>query len=244
MIERTVRDHETQVISTPLTEKEYNYAANLYENDSVISLGEFTVLELLRLRRITTEDLEMIKAVFDQIDDAKTGNLDKPMLARKKMLRGYGSFDEVDLLREEVEPAPSEPGDELFHYLTENDRANSLPPEITEDMYEAVVDTTLFEGEAEGEVPVDDSMTAGVRQPSVRTSICSSLFPESTRTPDLKTPGEMTQDASSVSSGRVGISRMTFKKYNEVVIPLAVSVVTEGIDTGGDWDLAEYAGDY
>ena len=65
----------------------------------VISLGEFTVLELLRLRRITTEDLEMIRAVFDQIDDAKTGTLDKPMLARKQMLRGYGSFDEVDLLR-------------------------------------------------------------------------------------------------------------------------------------------------
>ena len=35
MIERTVRDHEMQVISSPLTEKEYNYAANLYENDSV-----------------------------------------------------------------------------------------------------------------------------------------------------------------------------------------------------------------
>lgn len=35
-------------------------------------------------------------------------------------------------------------GDELFHWLTENDRANSMPPEITDEMYENVVDPSLF----------------------------------------------------------------------------------------------------
>ena len=91
------------------------------------------------------------------------------------------------------------------------------------------------------EVPVDDSMATGVRIPSLRTSVGSSWYPESIRTPDLKTPGEV----SSASSGRAGIGRMTFKKYNEVVIPLAVSVVTEGIDgVDEEWDLEGYTGDY
>lgn len=35
-------------------------------------------------------------------------------------------------------------GEELFHYLTENDRANSMPPEITVEMYQNVVDPKLF----------------------------------------------------------------------------------------------------
>ena len=75
----------------------------------------------------------------------------------------------------------------------------------------------------------------------MRTSASSSWFPESSRPLDLKTLGEV----STASSGRMGISRMTFTKYNEVVIPLAVSVVTEGIDGGGsDWDVGGDTGDY
>jgi hypothetical protein len=43
-----------------------------------------------------------------------------------------------------VEEATPQGESELFHYLTENDRANSLPPDITAEMYHTVVDPRLF----------------------------------------------------------------------------------------------------
>jgi hypothetical protein len=57
-----------------------------------MSLSEFTVLELLRLQRVTVADLEMIKNLFEQIDINQCGNIDKAMLAKVKLIHGYGSF--------------------------------------------------------------------------------------------------------------------------------------------------------
>jgi Ca2+-binding EF-hand superfamily protein len=65
----------------------------------MISLGEFTILELLRLQRVTTDDLDRIREIFNQIDVGETGNIDKPMLVKSNLYRGYGSFDEVELLK-------------------------------------------------------------------------------------------------------------------------------------------------
>jgi hypothetical protein len=91
-INRVVRENEYKIINQPLTQDEYNYAANLYGNDEVLSLGEFTVLELLRLQRVSMEDLDQIKNLFCAIDEAETGIVDKPMLARRNLIRSPGSF--------------------------------------------------------------------------------------------------------------------------------------------------------
>mgnify|MGYP003386760050 CR=1 FL=1 len=57
IIEATVRQHEKEILHTPLTEEEYQFASNLYGEDELLNLGEFTILELLRLQRVSMEDL-------------------------------------------------------------------------------------------------------------------------------------------------------------------------------------------
>lgn len=57
-------------------------------------LSEFTILELLRLHRVTIDDLDLIKILFKQIDTCEGGNIDKLMLAKAKLMRGYGSISE------------------------------------------------------------------------------------------------------------------------------------------------------
>ena len=44
------------------------------------------------------------------------------------------------------------------------------------------------------------------------------------------------------SSGKAGVSRMSIRQYNEVVIPLAVSAVIDGFDYDGV-DAADLYGD-
>jgi hypothetical protein len=61
-----------------------------------MSLSEFTILELLRLQRVSIDDLEMIKILFQQIDHFSCGNIDKSMLAKAKLIHGYGSFSKSD----------------------------------------------------------------------------------------------------------------------------------------------------
>ena len=87
-INKAVRENEYKIINQPLTQDEYSYAANLYGNDEVLSLGEFTVLELLRLQRVSMEDLEQIKNLFCAIDEADSGMVDKPMLAKRNLIHG------------------------------------------------------------------------------------------------------------------------------------------------------------
>lgn len=95
VINKAVRENEYKIINQPLTQEEYNYAANLYGNDEVLSLGEFTVLELLRLQRVSMEDLEQIKNLFCAIDEAETGMVDQPMLAKKNLIHPYDSIPSV-----------------------------------------------------------------------------------------------------------------------------------------------------
>jgi hypothetical protein len=161
MIDRAIKQHEITILHTPITQEEFKYAANLYGDDpNVMSLGEFTILELLRLQRITMADLEQIKTLYLSIDeDAAARGVNKPMLVTRNWMRPYGSFDESMLStakgrRDEVSTLGGDgvttAGSELYdleveledphvHMLTENDRANSLPPgEITDDMYRSI----------------------------------------------------------------------------------------------------------
>lgn len=170
MIDRTIKKHEITILHTPITQEEFKYAANLYGDDpNVMSLGEFTILELLRLQRITLADLEQIKSLFLSIDENSTGQLDKPMLVTRNWMRPYGSFDETLLsshkentlfatmnnndinnkdnnnennngLNDGLTDGLNDINetDSCVHMLTENDRANSLPPEITADMHRQV----------------------------------------------------------------------------------------------------------
>lgn len=89
VIQRAVRKHEIDILHTPLSEEEYQFAANFYGDDEVLNLGEFTILELLRLQRVSMEDLEQIKELFCVIDETATGAVDKPMLARRNLMSGY-----------------------------------------------------------------------------------------------------------------------------------------------------------
>lgn len=142
---------------------------------------------------------------------------------------------------------------EGFHYLTENDRANSLPPEITVEMYQNVVDPRLFLDPSvsfalEGvlslildwinnsleEIPTESiSVSPKKRTTSLRGSVTSG---------GMVSKGEDTTG----SQEKAGLERMSIRKYNELVIPLSVSAVTEGFDYGDDdpGDMYGDDGDY
>jgi len=94
LIKQAVRKHEIDILHMPLSEEEYEFAANFYGDDELLNLGEFTILELLRLQRVSMEDLEQIKELFCIIDETSTGAVDKPMLARRNLMHGYDN-DEV-----------------------------------------------------------------------------------------------------------------------------------------------------
>jgi Ca2+-binding EF-hand superfamily protein len=92
MIERSIRAEEKAILLTPLSKGEFDFACNLYGDDEELSLAEFTILELLRLQRVSIDDLEDIRELFAAIDDQTTGNLTKPMLSQVNLLKKYGSF--------------------------------------------------------------------------------------------------------------------------------------------------------
>jgi hypothetical protein len=225
VVKRAVRNHESAILNCPLTEEEYNYAANLYDNDEVISLGEFTMLELLRLGRVTMEDLNDIKDLFNSIDEGQTGNIDKEALAKKRLMSGYryGSFDETLLMSGGVAGdliVPDEVEDTTLHMLTENDRANSLPAEITEEMYECI-DVEFFEEEG-----LEMDFVAELPQ---------SHHPQSHHKHDRRdcsiVDDKDHSDFGSTTSSfqRLGMRRLSFNEYNEIVVPLSVSIA-QGTD--------------
>jgi hypothetical protein len=94
MIARAIRERERVILHTPLTKDEYVYAANLYGDDELLSLGEFTILELLRLQRVTRDDLEQIKMLYDAIDENSSGAVDEQMLLKRNFMEEYGNFVE------------------------------------------------------------------------------------------------------------------------------------------------------
>jgi hypothetical protein len=107
MIERTVRNYEMKIMRSPLSNEEYNFAANMYGNDSKLSLGEFTMLELLRLRRVTVQDLDQINELFRYIDRQNSGQIDKPMLAKYHLMDEIDGEDESHTICEECDKQES-----------------------------------------------------------------------------------------------------------------------------------------
>jgi hypothetical protein len=273
MIDRAVKQHEITILHTPITEGEFKYAATLYGDDpEVMSLGEFTILELLRLQRITMADLEQIKTLYVSIDENETGKVNKPMLVTRNWMRPYGSFDETMLSSHKTSTCittgggtATESGDDEqqqqqqsaleelhVHMLTENDRANSLPPgEITHDMYRSV-DVNFMNDDDElmllhqqyclesdlCERSQYSQLTPHTNTPHIRGERhCTFTFPQS---PSLHRRGsggssmfdiatheqeEQEEDSQIVP---MGIKRFGFEEYNEIVVPLAVSTALEG----------------
>lgn len=203
MVKRSIAQHEIDVLKYPLTPEEFEYASALVDDSSpdTLSLGEFTILELLRLGRITTSDLDQIKELYQLIDVDNTGQVDKTMLVKSNLMRKYNSFQDAavrDRLYGSNIGSVDEPSHHLHHMLTENDRANSLPPEITDDMYEDLGVTFLEEGE-------NISFHSGYRgEYSLKDDSSAAL--------------------SEGSGGKLHKRGMTLKEYNDMIIPLASQI--------------------
>jgi Ca2+-binding EF-hand superfamily protein len=91
IVERAIKHEELLAISRPLTESEYEFAASLNtikteERKGLIDMGDFIVLELLRMRRINQDDLVDIKAMFHAIDDKDEGYIDREKLKEHAMM--------------------------------------------------------------------------------------------------------------------------------------------------------------
>lgn len=206
MIERTIKQHEEAVMKLPLSQEEFRYATALHgDNDpEILSLGEFTILELLRLGRVSTTDLDLIKEIYDQIDVNNTGQVDRKMLVKGKFMQTYGSFDENAFQQKGSSAKAEADMDCNMHMLTENDRANTLPPDITEDIRDRV-DIRLMEEGNYNFSPFERYRTL--------------------TTADSWTHAEDNSTAwTDVSAGRV--PWLNLKDYNEIIIPLSVNHMT------------------
>jgi hypothetical protein len=128
MIERAVREHEKNILHTPLTAEEYRFAANLYGDDELISLSEFTILELLRLQRVTMEDLKDIKDIFCAIDDTSTGNVDQSMLLKNNLIKT--SYSPSQNLPKNRNQAPISPPQNLNKKIDEREPLINLPSAV------------------------------------------------------------------------------------------------------------------
>ena len=149
--------------------------------------------------RVTTSDLDQIKELYDMVDVDRTGQVDKRMLVRGNLMKKYSSFDVT--VRDRMISSDDEEGDHphVLHMLTENDRANSLPPEFTEEMYHELGVAFV---EEEGNEP-----NAHKHQRFARTN--TTVHDE---TSTVHTDG---------STGKLP-RWMSLKEYNEIVIPLSV----------------------
>ena len=121
VVERAIQASERKHLLTPLSPEEYSFAATLnssrnngsskYEAklsdtrltsttpDSVADLdsnsicfAEFVVMEMLRLKRFSTDEVDDLRRIFDTIDSEGTGTIDKEHLLKSHM---YFSTDNV-----------------------------------------------------------------------------------------------------------------------------------------------------
>lgn len=233
VIYRAVRENEYKIIHQPLTQDEYDYAANLYGNDEVLSLGEFTVLELLRLQRVSMEDLEHIKNLFCAIDEAETGIVDKPMLARRNLIQTYGSVDfhEQDRGGWGRDRTSSNASSRAYRgrartrshsmnshpsTLRRKDRRDSSPPLVK-------IPSVIFDEErGDGDTSTSADQREEVRRGgdsgkeggSERSRSSSSSYRSSVAVPEIP----------------VGIKRMTIAEYNQHVVPLAFTTLIENYE--------------
>lgn len=139
VVERMVRASEVQLMMRPLSETEYEYARKLRHGNGVssstskandtIDLGGFLVMELLRLKKIDTSDLELIKAVFDQIDEDKNGVLDLRELQSHSFVDMHSSEAEASTVVTEVASPVEKKGARRYNSL--------ILPFITQIQHEA-----------------------------------------------------------------------------------------------------------
>jgi hypothetical protein len=98
LVERAVRVRERHLMLRPLSDHEFRFGCALQgglrsgigysfddddshgtmSKDVKLDLGDFVVLELLRLKKITAEDLEHMKSLFDLLDADGDGVLIRP----------------------------------------------------------------------------------------------------------------------------------------------------------------------
>ena len=85
LVEKMVRASELRMLLRPLTEGEYKFAMEIrhgrncradVQKDSSIDLGGFIVMELLRLKKVDQKDLEVIRQLFNKLDEDQSGTID------------------------------------------------------------------------------------------------------------------------------------------------------------------------
>ena len=212
LIERSIRAEEKAILLTPLSKEEYNFACKLYGDDDTLSLAEFTILELLRLQRVKMEDLEDIRELFAAIDEETTGNVTKPMLAQRNLLRKYGSFDDIDFYasrRTTEVPSPTRSVQSSLCVSTYPEDAEfNLPPlPFLRHMHTEPV------GQSSARNPAENLLTSDFN-----------LF-------DSESREESSKDVPDL------IRRISFSEYNEIVLPLAIDLALPGLTDTEDFHL-------
>jgi hypothetical protein len=241
VINKAVRENEYKIIHQPLTQDEYNYAANLYGNDEVLSLGEFTVLELLRLQRVSMEDLEHIKNLFCAIDEAETGMVDKPMLAKRNLLHHYGSVSpEGDRAAEVLLSARgrARTGSNASSRDAQSRRTRSRSRSLSS------YNNSSRRGRDRDSPPLvkipsvifDEEATSGEQR---------SDAPGAAREEGEGAGTDDYEEGSSLGAPEIpaSIKRMTFKQYNKKVVPLAFTTLIENYEEEGALDEEESVDD-
>jgi hypothetical protein len=256
-INRAVRENEYKIIHQPLTQEEYNYAANLYDNDEVLSLGEFTVLELLRLQRVSMEDLEHIKNLFCAIDEAATGMVDQPMLAKRNLIQHYGAVSPAGLAA--GTDSQGRGGARQRDRAGSGDSLRNLSSRRTRSRSRSFGSASMGPGGRRRDT--DHSPAPLVKIPSVIFDEGEGEVGEGAEgtSHDLQSSGggggdggdgdgggveggeweeggDGSEDAgSSLAAPEVpaSIKRMTMQEYNQLVVPLAFTTLIENYDEGG-----------
>jgi hypothetical protein len=215
MIERSVRADEKKILLTPLSKEEYDFACKLYGDDEDLSLAEFTILELLRLQRVNMEDLEDIRELFGAIDEETTGNVTKPMLAQRNLLRRYGSLDDL-LLQQHKRKDASSP--------TRSIMSDIIPSSIhagDEEFFPAP--PTPYQN-----FPHTPYLPHNHSEPAILPSRQSyHKLPNSGSHTNLTRFGDDTSETDSAEFPGM-IKRISFAEYNEIVLPLAVDLALPG----------------
>jgi len=74
-VERQLAAKERASLQKPITRDEFEFAQQLFFGDGKVDMSEFMALELLRLGKIDTNTLEMIKREFQRLDKDGDGHL-------------------------------------------------------------------------------------------------------------------------------------------------------------------------
>ncbi len=78
VIQETINYREKQLLNRPIVDEEFIFAANVLspEGSETLVLGEYILLELMRLGSTNQKQIETMKKRFKQLDVLKIGELD------------------------------------------------------------------------------------------------------------------------------------------------------------------------